>query len=167
MMSPFERVELSRRPRPPLAAVVGDDGAICDADQPVDEKRGRFTAQQVLAHRGDRDLGEQEPTEAHFLHSVTSEHQAGVTLRSAAHALGHGGHAFVQLLGPFALHEIVVVIQQQQATFVEMLAHPGRRVQRSPQRVAGIDRRTNPCRKFSTVCSHSAPSKTLREAKRW
>src|SRR5271157_15022 len=123
------------------STIVGDDGAIGGPDQPVDEWWRRLAADQVLPYRGDRNLRDQELREAYFLRPILAEDHPRAAQRPGLHPLCHFGHAFAQFFRPFALHEILPVVQQQQARLSEMRARPGRRVQRRPQPVTSVERR--------------------------
>ena len=141
----FRRAFRSAKPGPSFSRpVVRNDRAIGGADQAVDEGRRRFAADEVLAHGGDRNLGDQELREAHFLAAVLAEDHPRPPQRPRLHALRHGGDLLAQLFRPFALHEIRSVIQQQQPGAIQMRARPIRRMQRGLQPVTGLERRGNP-----------------------
>ena len=59
------------------------------------------------------------------------------------HALRHLGDALAQFPRPFAVQEILAIVKQQQARLVRMVPHPGRRVERGLQAVAGLERRAH------------------------
>ena len=122
-------------------AVIGDDGAIGGSDQPVDERGWRLAADQVLPYRGERNLRNQELCEAYFLRPIMVEDHPRAAQGTGPHPFCHLGDACAQFFRPFALHEILSVVQQQQARCIQMRARPGRRVERGLQPVTGIERR--------------------------
>ena len=109
-----------------------DDRVIRVTDHLVNDWGRRFAAPEVRSHRRHRHIGQHELSAPHFVGSGASE--------CVARELFHGcfctprvdGNLVLQCLGPIALNEIIAVVEQKQATLIEMLAHPGRGVQRGP-----------------------------------
>ena len=94
--------------------------------------------QQVLADRCDRHLGQHELGPADGLGTGIAKHLARKSLESRLEPPGVRGHPLAQGLRPFTLNEVVAVIKQQQPAFIDMFAHPSRRVQRHVEPVAGF-----------------------------
>src|SRR6266446_7164334 len=95
-------------------------------------------------HSSNGDLRQQKLRPPKFIGSGAAEDQAGGSRKAASHSLGLGGDPVAECLRPLALNKIVAMIEQQQASFVEMLACPSRRVQCRGQPIPGIKRSRGP-----------------------
>src|SRR4051812_48025236 len=102
----------------------------------------------MLAYSGDRDLCQQELGKATFLRPGATEDQPCEPLEAGSHFLRQSRGASAKLFWPFAMHEIVPMIKEEEARLFEMLPHPGGCMQRGPQTVARTNRCTDPLLKI-------------------
>src|SRR5881398_2728142 len=88
-------------------AVIRDDGVVSDPNEIVDDRRRFFAAQQMLTHRADRYLRDQELRAAHLVLADAAEDQAGEPRETGLHACGLRGNPVAQRIRPTALQKIV------------------------------------------------------------
>src|SRR5947208_5560583 len=100
-------------------AVVGNDSVVGNPDQLVDDRRRLLAALQMLAHGADRQFRQQELGAANFVAAGATKYQLSEAREAGFHMPGLRCDAVVQSLGPAALQEIIAVIEQQEARFVE------------------------------------------------
>ena len=95
-------------------------------------------------HSSNGDLRQQKLRPPKFIGSDAAEDQASGSRKAGGHSLCLGGNPVAECLRPLALNKIVAVIEQQQASFFEMLAYPDRGVQCRGQPIPGIKRSRGP-----------------------
>ena len=86
----------------------------------------------MLAHGGDRNLCQKELGQAILLRPGTAEDQSREPLKSSSHFLCLSRDTAAKLFRPFAVHEIVPMIEEEQTCLIQMIPYPGRCMQDCP-----------------------------------
>jgi len=89
-----------------------------------------------MPHGRHRHLGQHELSAAEFVRSGRPECIIREIFETGPGTLRMRGYLLLEFLRPTALNKIIPMVEQQEATLIQVLAHPNRCMQRCRQAIA-------------------------------
>src|SRR5262252_7688038 len=98
----------------------------------------------MLFYCSDRDFRQYEGGAPQLTRTDAAKGLPCKAVQARLESIGLIAHTAFKRCGPIALHEIVAAVEQQHPRIIQILADPGRCVQRSTESIAGFDGRNEP-----------------------